>query len=83
MINNNGKSWAIKWLLGILFTVIFTILSTHVSYTIANDKESRARDDAIKDKLEIALCDARKERKEINQKLTEILIAIEHIKKIN
>lgn len=77
----NGRNGLIKWLLGVLFTIIFTIMTTHVGYTVANDKESRARDDGIGNKVELAMNDARKERKEIDQKLTDILVAIEKLKK--
>jgi len=46
-MNNNGKGWIIKLLLGFLFTILFVAITTLAGHTVANDKESRARDKEV------------------------------------
>lgn len=87
MQTNNNKNWVIKWLLGVLFTIIFTAMTTHVTYTVANDKESRTRDEKIKEKVEVRIDELRYEQKamrqETNANFTKIFVSLAQIKKDN
>lgn len=46
------NGWAVKFLVGALWTVVFTSLTIIGTNVIANDKESRARDDRIKTSIQ-------------------------------
>ena len=69
--NGNGK-WLV-WLAGILFTVLLTGFTTLTSHVVANDKDSRSRDEKITDCLTSSIL----EQKATNQ---EILIALAEVK---
>ena len=68
--NGNGK-W-VMWLGGLLFTILFTGFTTLTNNVIANDKDSRKRDEKIADCMTTSII----EQKMVNQ---EILIALKEM----
>lgn len=69
----NGNSGWTKWLVSIIWGVLVLVLITTVNNVIANDKDSRARDEAICTKIVI--------NKEERMKETQlILVALAEIK---
>jgi len=63
MANGNGH-W-VKWLVGTLFTISFFAITTLVTSVIANDKESRARDTKIEERVNEAILEQKQEMKEV------------------
>jgi len=79
MSTNNGY-W-VKWLVGILTTLIITALTMMGNNVIANDKDSRERDDCIEIKLNSCIVDQTKVNTEILIALAEIKTDVGYIKK--
>jgi len=79
------NNWIVKTLLGFLFLIIFTAITTLANYLVANDKESRARDTEIVEKIEEIKDEQNGKLDEIKTtqmiKFTDILIAIAELKK--
>lgn len=48
MADNNGRNWWIRWLVGSLYALIILAITTIATNVIANDRQSRDRDDDIK-----------------------------------
>jgi len=70
--NLNGNGW-VKWLVSILWGAVVLILLTTVNNVIANDKDSRLRDEQICNRMAI--------NKEERLKETQlILVALAEIK---
>ena len=71
---NNGKmnGWT-RALVGFLFTIIFFVITTMSGYIIANDKESRTRDDQTKDMV----VEGQKIQQKVNEKILITLAKIE------
>lgn len=85
MPDSNGRNWWIRWLVGSLWGVLVLAMITIGNNVIANDKEARARDDKIKEVVEVKLEKIQVEqklmRKEANEKFTQILVKLAEIKK--
>ena len=83
-MQNGTKNWVIKWLVGALWGLLVLALATLTNNVIANDKESRDRDDHIKESVEKKIEHFRKEqqvmRKESNEKFTQILVSLAELK---
>lgn len=88
MSENNGRNgWAklaINFLAGALWFCLTTSIIIIATNVIANDKESRARDDKIKECIELKIENIQKEqslmRKESSEQFTQILVAIAELK---
>ena len=75
---NNGKQKWIFWLVGTITSIIVISISTLTANVVANDKDSRDRDDKIEHYVTTEL---KEFRKETNQTLTKMLVALAEIKK--
>jgi len=71
--NGNGSRQWTLWLAGILFTISFAAVSQLTANVIANDKDSRARGESIRNEFQACV----KEQIQVNQK---ILITLAEIK---
>ena len=80
MAESNGKIKWIHWLVGSLFLVVLSIMTCTVNNVIANDKESRIRDEVITEKLRVQrieiMTKVSGQYSEIVQRLTAIESAV-------
>jgi len=80
----NGRNGWIKWLVGALWGILVLAITTIGNGVVANDKESRARDIEITDKVEKKLDEIHKEQtvaqREMDLRFTEVLVAIAELK---
>jgi len=80
MANGNGNGWVLKSLVGFLLTTIFAVLMFIGSNVIANDKDSRTRDDKIKENCRISMEKQTIVNQAILISLTEIKSDLKYIK---
>ena len=69
----NGNGYWTKWLVGIVTTCIITALTMIGTNVIANEQNSRSRDDNLEEKLNLCV----REQTKVN---TEILVALAEMK---
>jgi len=80
MAESNGNKWTM-WMAGIMATVITSAMFMIGNNVIANEKDSRARDDCITEKVQKTIVEQQQTNQAILIALKEIQTDIKYIKK--
>ena len=77
---NNGKSRIILYLVGVLVTlVLFITIPTMAGYIVENDKESRKRDEKIREDVTEKIDEVLVEQTEMKCQLSRIETHLEYL----